>query len=76
MSLESVIFDWPPESALVGGLLVELLTKLEVKLRDPETARLGDGDVLDLRVQPLDLDAEVLLERQLHRIVDRQPAHG
>ena len=38
-----------------------------------EPLRLGDGDVLNLRVQPLDPDAEVLLERQLDRLVDRQP---
>ena len=41
--------------------------------RGPETSRLGDGDVLNLRIQPLDLNAEVLLEREPDGIFDRQP---
>ena len=56
---------------VVGRVVVEA----GGEFRRPEAPRLGDGDVLDLRVHPLDLDAEVLFERQLHRIVDRQPAH-
>ena len=57
------------------GCCVELFVRLDVRVGAHDAARLGDGDVLNLRIEPLDLDAQVLLERQLHRLVDRQPAH-
>jgi len=36
----------------------------------------GDGDVVDLRVQSLHRDIEVAVERQLHRVVERQADDG
>ena len=39
--------------------------------RRPERARLRNADVLDLRINTLDPDAEILLERELHGVINR-----
>ena len=68
------MFVAPPASELVGCCVCEFFEKLVVQVRRPERPRLRDADVLNLRVEPLDPDAEVLLERQLDGVVDRQAA--
>ena len=70
----STTFVCPPESALVGGEFCELLVRLDVRLGIHPVLRLRDRDVLNLRIQAVDLDAEVLLQRQLHRIIDGKTA--
>jgi hypothetical protein len=42
----------------------------------PERLRLRDGDVLNLRVDPIGPNAEVLLERESDRFVHRQAPYG
>ena len=46
------------------------------EVRRPTPCGLVDGEVLQLRIDALDLDVEVLLERQLHGLVERQLADG
>ncbi len=41
-----------------------------------DRAHARDGDVVDLGVQPLDRDIQIAIERELDRVLERQPDHG
>src|SRR3954451_12383759 len=71
---EGAVLETRQDGAL-RRLAVRVLVEARREVRRPERARLPDADVLDLRIDPLDADAQVLLEREPRRVVDGEPAH-
>jgi hypothetical protein len=57
-----------------GRLVLGVVAQTRRQIGNPPGAGLGHRNVLDLRSQPVDLDAKVLLEREFDRIIDRQAA--
>jgi hypothetical protein len=57
-----------------GGPLDAVVLELCVERRGPGAARGRDIEILDLRIEPRDLNTEVVLDGELHRFVGGEPA--
>ncbi len=67
-------FAPPPDSELVAAVVCDCRVRLDEMLGAQNDRACAIADVLDLRIDALNLDAEVLLQRQPHGVVDRQRA--
>ena len=61
---------------VVGRPALRLARKPGVEHGRPERPGLRDADILNLRINPLNLNPEVLFQPELHRVVNRETAEG
>ena len=75
MPVENVLLLMTSAATTPAHRLADCELRLQARgcqRRRPQRLGLRDAEVLDLRIDALDADAQVLLERELHCIVHRQ----